>query len=75
MDTNLERLLGAGYAIAQSGRIGEDGRFVYFATEQHAGTVVELSEVSGAKGCFFRHIAEVAQTWDGSDPIRDMSRR
>jgi hypothetical protein len=34
--------------------------------------VVELSEISGRKGKFFEYIAETAQTWDGSDPIRKM---
>jgi hypothetical protein len=50
--------------------VGEGGRFVYIETEAHPGTVIELSEVSGAKGRFFRHIEECARGWDGSDPIR-----
>jgi len=70
MDADLARLAAAGYEVAQSGAIGADGRFVYYATEQHPGTVVELSEISGRKGKFFEHIAETARTWDGSDPIR-----
>ena len=45
---------------------------VYLLTEGHPGTVVELSELSGAKGRFFGHIAEVSRCWDGSDPIRRM---
>ena len=69
-DTDLERALGAGYEVGQSGSVGEGGRFVYFDTEAHPGTVVELSEISGAKGRFFQHIAETARSWDGSDPIR-----
>ncbi len=69
-DAELERLAAAGYAIGQSGRIGAGGRFVYFDTEAHPGTVVELSEISGPKGAFFRHVRETAASWDGSDPIR-----
>ncbi len=69
-DADLERCLAAGYEIGQSGAVGEGGRFVYFETEAHPGTVIELSEISGAKGRFFRHIEECAQGWDGSDPIR-----
>jgi catechol 2,3-dioxygenase-like lactoylglutathione lyase family enzyme len=72
-DADLERLGAAGLEIGQSGAIGANGRFVYFDTESHPGTVVELSEVSGAKGRFFRHIAESAQSWDGSEPIRRMA--
>ena len=70
MDADLARLAAAGYEVAQSGAIGADGRSVYYATEQHPGTVVELSEISGRKGRFFEHIAETARTWDGTDPIR-----
>jgi hypothetical protein len=72
MDEDLARLSEAGLQVAQSGCIGKDGRFVYFATEQHPGTVVELSEISGLKGSFFARIAEAASAWDGSDPIRRM---
>jgi catechol 2,3-dioxygenase-like lactoylglutathione lyase family enzyme len=70
MDADLERLERAGFSIGQSGRIGADGRFVYYETAAHPGTVVELSEVGGAKGRFFAHVREAAQTWDGSEPIR-----
>ena len=69
-DAELARLAEAGYAVGQSGRIGEGGRFVYLETEAHPGTVVELSEISGPKGRFFRHVAEAARDWDGSDPVR-----
>jgi catechol 2,3-dioxygenase-like lactoylglutathione lyase family enzyme len=72
-DTELERLLAAGYEIGQSGCVGgRNGRFVYFLTEAHPGTVVELSEISGAKGRFFGHIAATARDWDGTEPIRRM---
>lgn len=70
-DADLERLLALGHRVGQAGQSGgPDGRFVYFDTEAHPGTVVELSEVSGAKGRFFAHIAALSQGWDGSDPIR-----
>ncbi len=74
-DADLARLGAAGLEVGQSGAIGENGRFVYFATESHPGTVVELSEVSGAKGPFFRHSAEAAQSRDGSAPVRRRSPR
>lgn len=69
MDRDLERAAKAGFEIAQSGEIGENGRFVYFKQEAHPGTVVELSEVSGAKGRFFEHIRAAAASWDGSEAI------
>ena len=70
-EIDLERCLGAGFVVGQEGVAGgANGRFAYFDTETHPGTVVELSDSSGAKGAFFRHIAEVARTWDGTDPIR-----
>jgi hypothetical protein len=69
-EADLARALDAGYAIGQSGRVGDPGRFVYFQTEGHPGTVVELSDISGPKGRMFQRIAEAARGWDGTDPIR-----
>ena len=69
-DADLARALDAGYAIGQSGRVGDRGPFVYFQTEGHPGTVVELSDVSGPKGRMFQRIAEASRGWDGSDAIR-----
>jgi catechol 2,3-dioxygenase-like lactoylglutathione lyase family enzyme len=72
-ETDLARCLAAGFVVGQSGVAGgANGRFVYFDTEAHPGTVVELSDSSGIKGKFFAHIAEVAKGWDGSDPVRRM---
>ena len=53
-----------------SGEVGERGRFVYFETRSHPGTVIELSEVAGPKGEMFRLIREAAARWDGRDPVR-----
>jgi hypothetical protein len=66
----LARWQNDGYVVGQSGNVGEAGRFVYFETETHPGTVIELSEISGAKGRFFRHIAAAAADWDGEEPVR-----
>ena len=70
LDAELERLAPHGFEIGQAGGIGANGRFVYLDTEAHAGTVVEVSEISGAKGKLFERIAAEAAVWDGSDPIR-----
>lgn len=70
-DVDLERMRELGFAPIQSGYAGgPDGRFVYFEEQGHPGTMIELSEVSGAKGKFFEHIRDTANGWDGSDPIR-----
>jgi hypothetical protein len=68
-DADLDRAQGSGFQVAQSGQIGADGRFVYFQSAGHPGTVVELSEISGPKGTFFARIAQAAAGWDGSNPI------
>ena len=63
--------LSLGYSVGHEGQIGgEKGRFAYFDTQAHPGTIVEISDISGAKGAMFAHIRKTAETWDGSDPIR-----
>ena len=66
-----DRAIAAGFVVGHEGQIGgASGRFAYFETSGHAGTVVEISDISGGKGRFFQHIRKVAETWDGSDPVR-----
>lgn len=66
-----DRALAAGFKVGHEGQIGgPQGRFVYFDTETHPGTVIEMSDISGAKGKFFEHIRKAAIDWDGSDPVR-----
>jgi hypothetical protein len=69
-DSDLERLLAQGFKPVMGGEVGARGRFVYFDTETHPGTVIELSEVLGPKGKMFRLIREASEGWDGSDPVR-----
>jgi len=66
-----ERALGLGYKVGHEGQIGgEQGRFAYFDSEAHPGTVIEISDISGGKGRFFERIRQAAANWDGTDPIR-----
>lgn len=66
-----DRALSLGYKVGHEGRIGgEQGRFSYFDTALHPGTVVELSDISGNKGRFFEHVRQAASGWDGSEPVR-----
>ncbi|MBE9607241.1 VOC family protein [Acetobacteraceae bacterium H6797] len=69
-DADLERLLKEGFKPVMQGEVGEKGRFIYFDTEYHPGTVIELSEVAGPKGTMFRMIKEASENWDGKDPVR-----
>jgi hypothetical protein len=68
---DYDRVVAAGYEVGQEGQIGgEQGRFVYFDTETHPGTVIEMSDASGSKGEFFEHVRRVSSDWDGGKPIR-----
>lgn len=70
-DADLERLIKQGFQPVMNGEVGENGRFVYFDTEYHPGTVIELSEVAGPKGRLFDMIRDAASGWDGRDAVRD----
>lgn len=69
-DADLARVAAHGLVPVMSGEVGERGRFVYFDTELHPGSVIELSEVAGPKGRMFRMIREASEHWDGRDPVR-----
>ena len=69
------KALSSGFTIGHEGQIGgPQGRFAYFDTEAHPDTIVEISDISGAKGAFFEHIRRKAMDWDGTDPIRPVTR-
>ena len=69
---DYDAALARGLTVGHEGQInGPNGRFAYFDTDlTHAGTVVELSDVSGTKMRFFDHIRRAADGWDGADAIR-----
>ena len=69
-DAALDVAKTLGWTLGQSGNVGEPGRFAYFETEAHPGTVVELSETNGPKCAMFKRISAAAREWDGSDAIR-----
>lgn len=71
-----DKALSLGYIVGHEGAIGgEQGRFAYF--ENHlahgAGTMIEISDISGPKGLFFQHVRELSASWDGTDPIRQLN--
>lgn len=66
-----DKALSLSYRVGHEGQIGgEQGRFAYFDTETHPGTVIEISDISGTKGPFFERIRQKAENWDGSNPIK-----
>jgi len=69
-DADLARMEAEGFRQKMSGKVGANGRFVYFDREAHPGTVIELSEVMGPKGRLFDLIRRSSEGWDGFDPVR-----
>lgn len=69
-DEDLKRAEALGMTPVMGGQVGANGRFCYFDTESHPGTVIELSEVAGPKGRMFQMIREASQNWDGRGPVR-----
>jgi hypothetical protein len=69
-DADLARMRSLDFTPRMSGKVGADGRFIYFNEEAHPGTVIELSEVMGPKGRLFDLIREASADWDGTDPVR-----
>jgi hypothetical protein len=66
-----DRAIAAGFSVGHEGQIGgPKGRFAYFDTNGHGGTVIEISDISGTKGRFFERIRAAAADWDGADPVR-----
>ena len=69
-DADVARYLAHGFKPVMQGEVGARGRFIYFDTEYHPGTVIEISEVAGPKGKMFDLIREASYGWDGSNPVR-----
>lgn len=70
---DYERALSLGYKVGHEGQAsGPNTGFVYFDTETHPGTVVELSDVSGPKGVAFEQIRQASIGWDGENPVRSL---
>lgn len=65
MDAALEHARSLGLEVGHRGRVGPEGRFVYFLPEGHPGTVLELAEVTGARRDWFARLAEASRRWDG----------
>lgn len=69
-EKKYKELLDLGFIVGHEGTIGPNGRFAYFINNKLPGAILEISEMSGFKGEYFKAIADICAKWDGSDPIR-----
>ncbi len=73
-DELLQRRLNMGLAIEQDGVLfSPEGKFTYFATSGHPGTLQELIALHDGNRGLFEMIAASAINWDGKDPIRELT--
>lgn len=72
-DADMQKALNAGLQVEQSGVVfNEHGRFTYFASTGHDGTVMELISMSDTLREMFQMVKAAAESWDGTDPIRQI---
>jgi len=74
-DSDMARYLGAGYQAVQTAGLGGPNNrnaFIERRGSASSGPAIEISEISGAKGAFFREIAAAAENWDGVATIRQV---
>lgn len=70
-DELLRRGLDSGLVVEQEGVLfAPEGKFAYFATSGHPGTIQELIAIHDGNRDLFQMIAASAVNWDGKDPIR-----
>jgi hypothetical protein len=66
-----DKALAMGFRVGHQGQVGgPKGRFAYFDTDGHPGSVIEISDISGNKRSLFEFIKKASIGWDGKDPIR-----
>jgi hypothetical protein len=66
-DTVRQACLDAGWAVGHEGSI-LGGRFTYFDTEFHGGSVMEIAEMDETRRAGFARIEARCEQWDGSEP-------
>ena len=73
-NATMDAVAQAGWPVVWSG--GEDFgvRFAYVEPPNSPATVVEISELTDATVAGSTFIRDAAASWDGSDPIRELSR-
>jgi 4-hydroxyphenylpyruvate dioxygenase-like putative hemolysin len=68
-DAACARAAALGYRIGHDGALPR-GRFVYYESSGHPGTVFELNEITAERRNIIATIRDAAAGWDGSHPIR-----
>ena len=70
-DELRRRGLDAGLAIEQEGVLfSPEGKFTYFATAAHPGTIQEIIAIHDGNRDLFKMVADSAVDWNGEDPVR-----
>lgn len=69
-DDVRQRCLDLGWKVGHNGSI-MSGRFAYFDTEFHGGTIMEIAEMNEQRRSGFARIEQLADEWNGIDrPVR-----
>jgi hypothetical protein len=70
-DADIARYIRIGYRIVQAaGLDGPNNRNAFLVQREGDPLAIEISETNGTKGELFRKIAEAANGWNGTNPIR-----
>jgi hypothetical protein len=70
-DRDVENYRKRGFEIVQTGGMaGANNRNVFIEGPKENQLAIEISEIAGSKGEFFKRVALAAENWDGSDPVR-----
>jgi hypothetical protein len=70
-DRDIATYRNDGFEIVQTGGMaGSNNRNAFIERPGDTQIAIEISEISGSKGEFFRCVAAAAKDWDGNEPIR-----
>ena len=73
----VDRARRLGYDLCMDGTVESDGAagggLAYLTPGPVAGTMIEISDVSGRKGRVYRHVREASVGLNGDEPLRDLS--
>jgi len=62
----------AGWPVVHAGNAGGMAQFAYYDQGGVTSTVIELMELNDATHWLAATVREAADTWDGSDPVRNL---
>ena len=71
-DADMARYLKEGFEVLSTANTAPN-RNAFLTACGHAGTLIEISEISGSKGSYFEKIARIAAAWDGTNPVRKVT--